>query len=1520
MKRRFTILIFLLSVISAKAQVNNALQIEAGDDYVQLPADIFSSVADFTIEAWIYADEYDQGHVFNFGNNVNDYVSFKNYVSFVDGMQFSISVGGIKYDVNSMARLTSNIWHHIAITHNSLDGTTTFYLDGEIVGSEIIPYSFDDLGPTANNFLGRSQNGSETHWHGSIDEFRFWTRVKTQQEVRDQMFMELAGNEADLLVYYDFNTGTGNGTNTDLTTLYDVTSNAYHGTLFNFGLGDNGARYSNWIISNYLDLVSWHPFTEGFVDDQVAGHGGAISGNLVQATDRFGFSGVGAGAVTFGGGTVETDLILEDNQAFTVAAWVYWDGSLGFNNIVSFYDGSINGRTMLSINGDNGGEIRFGDTWPETGVFINSNEWVHIIATFDGNSTARIYLHGYEHASKNDVTEYNFKQTTPGFYIGSLEGTSEFFSGEIDDVRVYNTDILRDIYPIQGNLSFWSWPAGLGGVQLRFEGLTSGVNSFRLERSTSPDSGFVEIASLNGWENQYYEDGLELSTEYWYRLFAIGEDGTELYWNRAERTYADPYSTRYEKLWEANGSGDDYGYYVDTDSAGNIYFAGIYNEDMGFNGFNFQESVDGGAIYLYKMDRDFNVFWAKDIQPTQSASIWALEVAKDGTVYMTGSFTGDLDFAGEINTSNVEGQTMYFLKLDKDGNEIWNKTGDTPPVSFGLGLDTREDGYVYLAYEAYGDVTFAGTTYPANGPMLLKYDTTGAEIWAINNPTDDNGWTNDVIADGNGNIYTATVFAGMIDLGGVTHTSNGGFDILLAKYDQDQNLEWSQSFGGEYTDRFPSMALDSAGNLFVSGYFSSTDMTLDGTTIFNSNPGGTDFFLAKFDDAGALQWVQYGGAQFADRIYGIDSDGSNVYVAGRKSILPVDFGGTIVSNGSMFVAAYTNDGNLQWVDVVEGDATARNVAYHNNTLYVTGDYEYSYNSNGKAWGNYDWDNNDVFFGQISSLVPDGGAPVITMRDTPLYVSSSEASTIRFDVTDDSDLSEITIWFSAISVIPENFNQSYYQNWDVNDEGNDTYYIDVFGNSVPDPIGLQYYVSATDVLGNTTTTSLYYMYRNYDQDDGNVVDHIFPASDRNNLQESDFHIFSVTTEGRTVSNVFGGNSSEYAVFNYNGSTANQLSGSSALEIGKGYWMIFTSQANIGQNYGGTRPQVNNENWYQVNLNSGWTQIGNPYPFEINWGAVLDFNVYMGTIPDNHGISGFFTHQGAFNDTGYGSIDQSMGGFVSSPEAYTIYFPMLGNITALGFRTHSRLGKMPLDAEEWKVNINLENQVTSYNVAAIGMKPEATSDYDMYDIDPLPYLNAYLEFNSRTDDNMVVSQSYVKTADGYIWDFDASTSYEAGASKLTWDNSTFGENDRQLYLFDVAGNRVVNMREQNEYSFTLNESHPFKVLFGNQAFIDQHLKSDEVSVTRAYPNPFKDVVNIPFSLPEGSYSVHTQVFNQLGSLVTTIDLPGLSQGVYEIQWDGTNQVGQDMNEGLYYYKIRVEGNGQEQDFKGKIMLRR
>jgi hypothetical protein len=90
-------------------------------------------------------------------------------------------------------------------------------------------------------------------------------------------------------------------------------------------------------------------------------------------------------------------------------------------------------------------------------------------------------------------------------------------------------------------------------------------------------------------------------------------------------------------------------------------------------------------------------------------------------------------------------------------------------------------------------------------------------------------------------------------------------------------------------------------------------------------------------------------------------------------------------------------------------------------------------------------------------------------------------------------------------------------------------------------------------------------------------------------------------------------------------------------------------------------------------------------------------------------------------------------------------------------------------------------------------------------------------------------------------------------------------------------------------------------------------DGFQLDQNFPNPFNLETTIGFQLPR-SGQVTLVVTNILGEHVRTLTDRRLPPGSYKVQWDGTNDIGEQVASGVYFYRLRTH----DQSFTQKMML--
>jgi len=164
-----------------------------------------------------------------------------------------------------------------------------------------------------------------------------------------------------------------------------------------------------------------------------------------------------------------------------------------------------------------------------------------------------------------------------------------------------------------------------------------------------------------------------------------------------------------------------------------------------------------------------------------------------------------------------------------------------------------------------------------------------------------------------------------------------------------QSYQWAKGIGSTNYDYGNSIATDASGNVYITGYFSSTaDFDPGAGTANLTSAGIDDIFFAKYDNNGNYLWAKRIGSTDNDRGYSIATDaGGNVYITGDfRGTADFDPGAGTVNLTSagyldIFFAKYDNNGNYLWAkrigstDYDTGYSIATDVG---GNVYITGNF------------------------------------------------------------------------------------------------------------------------------------------------------------------------------------------------------------------------------------------------------------------------------------------------------------------------------------------------------------------------------------------------------------------------------------------------------------------------------------------------------------------------------------------------------------------------------------------------------
>jgi hypothetical protein len=356
--------------------------------------------------------------------------------------------------------------------------------------------------------------------------------------------------------------------------------------------------------------------------------------------------------------------------------------------------------------------------------------------------------------------------------------------------------------------------------------------------------------------------------------------------------------------------------------------------------------------------------WAQQMGGAAFDIAQSIAVDASGNVYTTGYFYGTADFdpgAKTVNLTSAGSIDIFVQKLDVHGNFIWVKQIGARDFDGGQSIALDTSGNVYTLGYFEGTVDFDPGVGTANltsagsyDIFVQKLDPNGNFLWAkqLGGINYDQGLS--IVTDVSNNVYTTGMFSGTADFdpgaGTANLTSAGDYDIFIQKLDANGDFIWVKQMGGTGWDTGNSIAVDTSGNVYTTGYFYGTaDFDPGAGTTNLTSAGSTDIFIQKLDANGDFLWAKQMGETSGDEGQSITVDAfGDIYTTGYFSET-ADFdpgAGTInlTSAGStdIFIQKLNTNGDFLWAKQMGGTSSDFGFSIALDTsanVYITGSFE-----------------------------------------------------------------------------------------------------------------------------------------------------------------------------------------------------------------------------------------------------------------------------------------------------------------------------------------------------------------------------------------------------------------------------------------------------------------------------------------------------------------------------------------------------------------------------------------------------
>jgi len=334
------------------------------------------------------------------------------------------------------------------------------------------------------------------------------------------------------------------------------------------------------------------------------------------------------------------------------------------------------------------------------------------------------------------------------------------------------------------------------------------------------------------------------------------------------------------EIWrtEYNGAGNslDEAHAVAVDPSGNVYVTGWSYGGAG-TGYDYATVKYNSTGVQQWASRYTNVAGGTD-------EAWDIDVDNAGNVFVTGSSDGaGTNSAATTVSYNSAGVQQYANRFEGAGSSI--------DAGFAIYVDSLTGtAYVtgYTFQSAAADFDY----------ITLKYNLAGVQQWATqyNSPDGNYDEARAIALDALGNVYVTGYSQTLV----LTN-----YDYATVKYNSAGVQQWQVRYNGTGNDydRANAIALDAAGNVYVTGKSVGVGSTAE------------DAFTIKYDNSGVSQWTaRYNGAANGydeAKALAVDTSG-NVYITGYSY--------SSGSNNDYLTIKYDAAGTQEWITRYNGTA------------------------------------------------------------------------------------------------------------------------------------------------------------------------------------------------------------------------------------------------------------------------------------------------------------------------------------------------------------------------------------------------------------------------------------------------------------------------------------------------------------------------------------------------------------------------------------------------------------------------
>jgi hypothetical protein len=308
----------------------------------------------------------------------------------------------------------------------------------------------------------------------------------------------------------------------------------------------------------------------------------------------------------------------------------------------------------------------------------------------------------------------------------------------------------------------------------------------------------------------------------------------------------------------------------------------------------------------------------------------------DGELVLAGTIRGRVDFGGGPIGSPLGEERMFVARLDASGDHVAGiaSQGNALVELTGVAVDAAGNLIVAGSF-ASGTLSLSaeGAEHDADpdglpDAFLAKTSAKGDELWshAFSSP-EEQRWLAMAVSQDDGDIVVVGALRGTIELDGRPLASDGGEDVICARFGSDGDLEWAARFGDGGAQRATAVTFDAQGKVWIAGTFNGA---LDLGSHDLASTGNDDAFIARLDADGTPEAAARYGEGAWHQVSALAATAEGPVMVGSFAGA-TSFGGTTLTSAGapdnraedIFVVALADDLRLRWHEIIGGASADR---------------------------------------------------------------------------------------------------------------------------------------------------------------------------------------------------------------------------------------------------------------------------------------------------------------------------------------------------------------------------------------------------------------------------------------------------------------------------------------------------------------------------------------------------------------------------------------------------------------------